>query len=155
MQAPAGGMVRMHRSGGSAFAAGLACLLALSGAVAADSLPAPGMYRIEVRIALPNLQNNAPPMIAELCITAADIETGQAFSLLSDNPLRRCDMLDYKLSASAATYRIACEGPNRGSAVAEFNTTSNSFRGIIRMNMGGKNMTMSETQHGKRIGNCS
>lgn len=121
---------------------------------AADSLPIPGQYRVEVRIALPNLQNNAPPMIAEPCITAADLESGQAFSLLSDNPLRRCEMLDYEIGFGAAAYRIVCAGPNRGSAVANFKTTNNSFRGLINMNMGGKNMTMSETQDGKRIGEC-
>jgi len=47
-----------------------------------------------------------------------------------------------------------CAGPNRGSAVAVFDTKQNTYQGTIRMNMGGKNMTMSETQAGKRIGDC-
>ncbi|HZF22834.1 MAG TPA: hypothetical protein VE030_05125, partial [Burkholderiales bacterium] len=42
--------------------------------------------------------------------------------------------------------RIACAGPNRGSAVAVFETTGSAYRGNIKMNMGGKNMSMSETQ---------
>jgi len=42
--------------------------------------------------------------------------------------------------------RIACAGPNRGSAVAVFETTGSAYRGNIKMNMDGKNMTMSETQ---------
>jgi hypothetical protein len=49
---------------------------------------------------------------------------------------------------------IACAGPNRGSAVATFETKGTTYRGTIKMNMGGKNMTMSETQAGKRIGDC-
>jgi hypothetical protein len=35
-----------------------------------------------------------------------------------------------------------------------FETTATTYRGSINMNMGGKNMTMSETQAGRRIGNC-
>lgn len=74
--------------------------------------------------------------------------------MLSDNPLKRCDLVDYEASAATARYRIACAGPNRGSAVAVFQTAAAGYRGTIKMNMGGKNMTMSETQTGKRIGDC-
>ena len=71
----------------------------------------------------------------------------------SDDPLRNCDLLDFLVTDRAATYRIAYQVPNRGSAVAAFETTATTYRGSIKMNMGGKNMTMSETQVGRRIGN--
>jgi len=63
-------------------------------------------------------------------------------------------LLDYEVSADRVAYRIACAGPNRGSAVALFDIAATGYRGTIAMNMGGKNMTMSETQIGKRIGDC-
>jgi hypothetical protein len=128
--------------------------LAVAGTAAADPALIPGLYRVEVRIALPNVQNVAPPLVVKKCITPADLRSGQAFSVLSDNPLKTCDLLDYEVTGNTAAYRIACAGPNRGSAVGVFDTGTAAYRGTIRMNMGGKNMTMSETQAGKRIGDC-
>ena len=127
---------------------------AAAGANAADPSLAPGLYTVEVRISLPNVQNVAAPIVLTRCIGPTDLLSGQAFFVLSDNPLKSCELLDYQVTSDAAAYRIACPGPNKGSAVAVFGTTRTSYRGSIKMNLGGKNMTMSETQVGKRIGDC-
>lgn len=82
-----------------------------------------------------------------------DLQSKKAFPVLSDNPLRNCALLDYQASDGAVSYRIACPGPNKRSAVAVFKTTATTYRGSIQMNMSGKNMTMSEPQAGGRIGN--
>jgi hypothetical protein len=129
-------------------------VLAATASVAADPLLAPGLYRVEVRIALPNVQDAAAPFVVTRCVSPADLESGEAFSILSKNPLRNCDLLNYQVTDGAVSYRIACPGPNKGSAVAVFKTTATTYRGSIQMNMGGKNMTMSETQAGTRMGNC-
>jgi len=138
------------------FLAALSVLATLAGSssIAAELSLLPGLYQVEVRISLPNVAVAAPPLLANRCITPDDLKTGQAFFILSDNPLQRCDLVDYQTTAAAALYRIVCAGPNRGSAVAVFDTKQNTYQGTIRMNMGGKNMTMSETQAGKRIGDC-
>jgi len=128
--------------------------LAPTGANAQNPSLTPGLYQIEIRISLPNVQDVAVPLVVNRCISSDDLESGQAFFVLSDNPLKTCELVDYQATAGTATYRIACTGPNRGSAVAVFDTRSTNYRGTIKMNMGGKNMTMSETQVGKRIGNC-
>ncbi|MGH8629502.1 MAG: DUF3617 domain-containing protein [Burkholderiales bacterium] len=131
----------------------VAALAAAAAAAAAPPLT-PGLYRIEVRIALPNVQDAVAPLVLTRCLGSADLESGQAFFVLSDNPLKNCALLDYEAAAGLVTYRIACPGPNRGSAQAAFRTGDSAYRGSIRMNMGGKNMTMSETQVGRRIGDC-
>jgi hypothetical protein len=128
--------------------------LAATGSGAGERSPAPGLYRVEVRISLPNVQDTADPLVLTRCVSPADLKSGQAFFVLSDNPLKNCPLLDYQVAADMATYRVACPGPNRGSAVAVFEITGTTYRGSIKMNMGGKNMTMSETQAGKRIGDC-
>lgn len=125
-----------------------------AGAEAADPRLVPGLYRVEVRIGLPNVQDTVPPTVLTRCIGNTDLQSGRAFFVLSDNPLKKCDLLDYQATADKAVYRIACPGPNKGSAVAVFGTTATTYRGSIKMNMGGKNMTMSETQFGSRIGDC-
>ena len=134
--------------------ASVVAAMAATTSIAANPLLAPGLYQVDVRIALPNVQDVAAPFVVTRCVRPADLESGEAFSILSENPLRICDLLDYQTTEGAVSYRIACPGPNKGSAVAVFQTTATTFRGSIEMNMGGKNMTMSETQSGTRIGNC-
>jgi len=134
--------------------ASLAAILTATGSGAADPALTPGLYQVEVRIGLPHVLDTTGAMILSRCVAAADLDSGQAFFVLSDNPLKSCDLLDYHPGPDTATYRIACRGPNMGSAVAAFEITKNSYRGTINMNMGGKNMTMSETQVGKRVGDC-
>ena len=121
---------------------------------AADPTLSPGLYQVEVRISLPNVQDVAAPLIVNRCIGRADLESGRAFFVLSDNPLKTCDLVDYEATAETAIYRIVCPGPNRGSAVGTFAATRETYRGTIKMNMGGKNMTMSEVQVGRRVGDC-
>jgi hypothetical protein len=135
-------------------AAGLLAALAATGCNAAGSSLTPGLYQVEVRISLPTVGDVAAPLVVTRCLSPDDLKSGQAFFVLSDNPLKRCELVDYQATAGTAIYRIACAGPNRGSAVAVFDTKATTFRGTIKMNMGGKNMTMSEMQAGKRIGDC-
>ena len=122
--------------------------------VAAEPVLSPGLYEVEVRISLPNVQDTAAPIVLTRCVRTADLKSGQAFFVLSDNPLKTCDLLDYQTTSDKTLYRIACPGPNRGTAVAVFDNTNTAYRGTITMNMGGKNMTMSETQAGRRVGDC-
>ena len=131
----------------------VAAILA-TGANAAELALSPGRYRVEVRIGLPNVQDVAAPLVVNRCIGPADLESGQAFFVLSDNPLKTCDLVDYEATAERAIYRIVCPGPNRGSAVGTFEISTNAYRGTIKMNMGGKNMTMSEVQVARRVGDC-
>jgi Protein of unknown function (DUF3617) len=134
--------------------ASMVAALAATGSDAADSSLTPGLYQVEVRISLPNVQDVAAPLVMTRCLSSDDLQSGQAFFVLSDNPLKICELVDYEATAGTAIYRIACAGPNRGSAVAVFDTKGTAYRGTIKMNMGGKNMTMSETQAGRRIGDC-
>ena len=132
-------------------------LLALVSVLADAGVPAvaPGLYDIEVRLGLPNVLEVGPPTKLRRCLTSADMESGQAFFVRSENPLRACALTDYAVTGTSVRYRIRCPGPNAASAEAEFETTTAGYRGAIRMVMGGKNMTMSETQIASRIGDCA
>jgi len=121
---------------------------------AAEPALSPGLYLVEVRISLPNVQDVAAPLVVNRCIGPSDLQSGRAFFVLSDNTLKTCDLVDYEATVDTAIYRIVCPGPNRASAVGTFEMTSDTYRGTIKMNMGGKNMTMSEVQVGRRVGEC-
>ena len=114
----------------------------------------PGLYDIEVRINLPYVLEVSPPKRLTRCLTSSAIDSGQAFFVLSENPIRVCPISDYRATATTAQYRIRCPGANAASAEGEFETTETGYRGTISMQMGGKNMTMSETQVAVRVGTC-
>jgi hypothetical protein len=77
--------------------------LATTGSNAAEPLLTAGLYQIEVRIALPNVQEVAAPIVLNRCVSAGDLKSGRAFLVRSDNPLRNCDQLDYKLTGGTAS----------------------------------------------------
>ena len=89
------------------------------------------------------------------CLTHAAIASGEAFSVLGENPISKCPRIDQRATATTARYRIRCPGPNSASAEASFETNATGYSGTIAMQMGGKNMTMSETQVAVRVGDCT
>jgi uncharacterized protein DUF3617 len=115
----------------------------------------PGLYEVTYTLELPNVvATGVGPSTFRRCITTEDLRTGSAFGVLGENPIRACPLQDYSISAGRALYRIECPGPNAPSATGAFDLASASYRGVITMNMGGKNMTMSERQRGRRLGAC-
>jgi hypothetical protein len=133
----------------------IAMSAALSHAHADAPALQPGLYEVTITLELPNVvATGVGPSTLRRCITADDLRSGNAFGVLGQNPIRACPLKDYSLSESQALYRIECSGPNAPHAAAVFDLAPTSYRGVITMNMGGKNMTMSERQRGKRLGAC-
>ena len=128
---------------------------ALSGAQAGDVLLQPGLYEVTISLELPNVvATGVGPSTVRRCITRDDVHTGAAFGVLGQNPIQACPLKDYSISGNQASYRIECAGPNAPHAAGVFDIAATAYRGVITMNMGGKNMTMSERQRGRRIGPC-
>lgn len=123
-------------------------------AAALDTGFSPGLYEIEVRIGMPHVLRVGEPHQVRRCVSAADLESGSAFFVLSEHPLQACALVDYRAAAGVARYRIVCPGPNAAGAEGEFERTPTGYRGTISMQMGGKNMTMYETQAATRLGAC-
>ena len=73
----------------------------------------------------------------------------------TNNPFVKCSATNLVADGSKLEYDIACpeRGAARGHAVYELST--NAFTGRIAMVMGAKNMTMTEVQRARRIGECS
>ncbi len=114
----------------------------------------PGLYEITVRIELPNVEAVAAPTRTTRCLGAAALARGTAFGVLSRNPLSACPHVETESSAGEVRFRIVCPGANAPTASARFAATDHGFRGVIHMNMGGKNMTMTERQTGRRVSDC-
>ena len=114
--------------------------------------PKPGAYEVGFSLELPHI----PPVAGGAATVCVVDPASKGFVVLSaNNPLANCPASDVRSDGGALSFRIACPGPNAAKAEALYDTHAEAFEGRIAMNMGGKNMTMTEIQHGRRIGDCA
>jgi hypothetical protein len=75
--------------------------------------------------------------------------------LSANNPFAKCAASNFVIDGPKLEYDIVC--PERGAAKghAVYMFSAGTFFGRVAMVMGAKNMTMTEIQHGRRIGECS
>ena len=143
------------RSRSRAHAFALAAVVALGGHAAARGLVPPGLYEIIVTQELPNVAKAGEPVKLQACLTNELIGSGDAFHVRSDNPLRECPISGLRWNDDELIYRVACPQPNTPSAKAKFIHTKTGYDGAITIDMGGKNMTLTERHQAKRIGECA
>lgn len=112
-------------------------------------------YEVEVRLELPHLEDMTGGRRVCLCLASEANGNIHGIAVPSDNnPLARCPVSNVRRAGDELTFDIACEGRNAAQASARHLLGATAFRGRITMRMGGKNMTMTEVQTGRRIGAC-
>ena len=133
----------------------LTCILAVTPLCLADAgedLLATGQYDVDVRLELPHVEDLNMKKTIAICV---EPDGSRGLAVLGDNnPLSRCPASNVRQNGSVLTFDIVCSGTNSASASAAYTLSRNAFRGRITMRMGGKNMTMSETQVGRHVGAC-
>ncbi len=123
---------------------------------AGDNLLMAGRYDVDVRLELPHVEDLNMKKTAAICVTPEDGHGSRGLTVLGDNnPLSRCPASNVRRDGSVLTFDIVCEGTNASRASASYALAAEAFRGRITMKMGGKNMTMAETQVGHRVGACA
>ena len=122
---------------------------------AGEDLLAAGRYDVDVRLELPHVEDLNMKKTAAICVMPDGRDSSRGLTVLGDNnPLSRCPASNVRQDGSLLTFDIVCEGTNAARASASYTLSETAFRGRITMKMGGKNMTMSETQVGRRVGAC-
>lgn len=121
-------------------------------AAAEEAVLKPGEYEVEMRLDLPHVEDMGVRRTARVCLTEGG---SHGIVVLSENnPLARCPVSNVKEKGGELTFDLVCEGHNQAVAGAKFRLESNRFTGAFDMKMGGKNMTMTERQAGRRVGSC-
>ena len=136
--------------------------LVLAGALAGIAQAGPedvaleaGAYEVRVRLELPNVRHGAATT-ATICVPYAGGTSGAPFPVLSgNNPLARCPASNLRRDGATLTFDILCEGRGSAWGRAVYRFGPGTFEGRIAMVMGGKNMTMTEVQSGRRVGPCA
>lgn len=115
----------------------------------------PGSYEVEVRLVLPHLDGVTASKIVHVCLAGVEADQGPGLKVLSDNnPLAHCPTSNLKINGTDVAFDIRCPGVNAAHASAVYSLKMTGFTGRITMKMGGKNMTMTEVQNGRRVGDC-
>ena len=120
-----------------------------------DSALEPGLYKVEVRLEIPNVWNWTAARSTTICVADAPAPGELPLPVLSgNNPFSKCRADSVDRDGARLAFDIVCEGRDAAKARARYTLARNEFRGRIRMVMGAKNMTITEVQSGRRIGSC-
>jgi Protein of unknown function (DUF3617) len=115
----------------------------------------PGRYEVRVRLDLPNIEGAAASALRTLCVPAQGQAGNHGLGALSENnPLAHCPVSNVRQQGDTLSFDIVCPGGNAAIATAKYQLAAEAFEGRISMKLGGKNMTMTETQSGRRTGEC-
>src|SRR5215472_4001994 len=118
--------------------------------------PPSGSYELIARLELPHLERWGVDKTTLICLSNFRNPDAIPVPVVSaNNPFAKCSATNLVADGSKLEYDIVCpeRGAARGHAVYELST--NAFIGRIAMVMGAKNMTMTEVQRARRIGECS
>jgi hypothetical protein len=123
---------------------------------ASPLLPPSGSYELIARLELPHLERWGVDKTTTICLSNFRGPDEIPVPVVSaNNPFAKCSAANFITDGSKLEYDIVC--PERGSARrhAVYKISSDGFSGHIAMVMGAKNMTMTEVQHARRLGECS
>jgi hypothetical protein len=118
-------------------------------------LPQGGSYELTARLELPHLERWAVDKTAVVCLPK--FRTGDELPvpvISANNPFAKCTVANLTAQGRKLEYDIVCPGRGSAKGHATYMLSANTFSGRVAMVMGGKNMTMTEVQQARRIGEC-
>jgi hypothetical protein len=128
--------------------------LALSWNLLAQSSSSPmreGNWEVTVKMTMPGMGMEMPPMKQMQCVTAAMIKDPQ--SAVPKGPGQGdCKVTNYKLSGSSATYTMTCKEPPMTAEGEMKYSSPDVYTGTLKLDMGGQIMTL--VHDAKRTGDC-
>jgi len=117
--------------------------------------PPSGSYEVTARLELPHVERWAVDKIAIICIPS--VRSGGEIPvpvLSANNPFAKCAAANLVIDGATLQYDIVCPGRGAAKAHATYSLSPDRFSGHVAMVMGAKNMTMTEVQRARRVGDC-
>jgi len=119
-------------------------------------LPQTGSYEITARLELPHLERWAVDKTTIICLPPSVADDKIPIPIVSaNNPFAECSAANFMPQTPKLEYDIVCPGRGAAKGHAIYTLSNDSFSGRVAMVLGAKNMTMTEVQQGRRIGNCN
>lgn len=111
-----------------------------------------GLYVVQVEPKIPNVDLKGMDKEVRICWQGPS-KAKTPLGPLGPGPLKACPS-KARSTEGGIEVTTTCPGPNMGHALSRYRVTSDGFRGWVSMNMGGKNMTVTEKQTGTWVGRC-
>jgi len=119
-------------------------------------LPQTGSYEITARLELPHLERWAVDKTTIVCLPPSLGDDKIPIPIVSaNNPFANCSAANLMTKSPKLEYDIVCPGRGAAKGHAIYTLSNDTFSGRVAMVLGAKNMTMTEVQQGRRIGNCN
>jgi Protein of unknown function (DUF3617) len=119
-------------------------------------LPQTGSYEITARLELPHLERWAMDKTTIICLPPSLDDGKLPIPIVSaNNPFGECSVTNWMTQTPKLEYDIVCPGRGAARGHATYLVADDTFAGRVAMVLGAKNMTMTEVQQGRRIGNCN
>lgn len=119
-------------------------------------LPSGGSYEITARLELPHLERWSVDKTTIVCLPSFRSGDKIPIPVIStNNPFAKCTASNLTADSTRLEYNIVCPGRDAAKAHATYILSLDTFSGRVAMVMGGKNMTMTEVQTARRIGECN
>jgi hypothetical protein len=119
-------------------------------------LPQSGSYEIIARLELPHLERWAVDKTTIICLPASLSDDTLPIPIVSaNNPFAKCSAANLMTQTPKLEYDIVCPGRGAAKGHAIYTLSNDTFSGRVAMVLGAKNMTMTEVQQARRIGNCN
>lgn len=130
-------------------------LILCSSTFASPIVSNPGDYKITVETIMPNLEENLryATVHDQKCLNTQDVTT--LFPILQHKSFKDCVLVDDKTAAEQGEFfLLTCQNTNSASGTARLFVNPERIYAILKIKMGGKNMTFSQRIRGFRIGEC-
>lgn len=112
------------------------------------------LYELTTETGMPHLEANLRHALRQerRCLRRADLS--RAFWMLDDVSLRDCRLLKAVEDADGAAYELQCTGGHGTSGDARWRFEGEAISGVLRVRLGGKNMTFFQRITGRPVGAC-
>jgi hypothetical protein len=121
-------------------------------ALAQQSPMREGNWEVTMKMSMPGIGMEMPPMTQTQCITAEMIKDPQA-SVPKGLGGTDCKVSGYKFTENTASYTMTCSKPLPMTAVGEMKYSgSDAYTGTITVDSGGQKVSM--VYDAKRVGDC-
>jgi Protein of unknown function (DUF3617) len=117
-------------------------------------LPQDGSYELTARLELPHLERWAVDKTTIVCLNVRSGDELPIPVISANNPFAKCSAANLTVDSPKLEYDIVCPGRGAAKGHATYILSTETFSGRVAMVMGGKNMTMTEIQQARRIGEC-
>lgn len=113
------------------------------------------LYELTIETSMPHLEENLRYATIEVQRCLSREQLVRIFPVLEGSSFRACHLHLEQASASEASYRLECNDSSGTSGSASWSFRDANSRGVLRVKLGGKNMTFYQRVSARRLRECS